>query len=100
MLVSIYCKDALGGAELRRGKMAEHLEHIEEIEERIKVAGPVMGPDGEGPVASLLIFEVGSLDEATAMLHADPYYQAGVWQEINIQEFKGVVGSWVGGKTW
>ena len=53
MLVSIYCKDTLGGAEHRRGKMAEHLEYIEEIKERIKVAGPVMGPDGEGPVASL-----------------------------------------------
>ena len=100
MLVSIYCKDAPGGAESRKSKLAEHLEHIEEIEDRIKVAGPVMGPDEDGLVASLLIFEVDNLDEATAMLHADPYYQAGVWQEINIQEFKGVVGSWVGGKTW
>ena len=100
MLVSIYCKDAPGGAEHRRAKMAEHLQHIEEIEDRIKVAGPIMGSDGEGPVASLLIFEVDSLDEATGMLHADPYYRADVWQEINIQEFKGVVGIWVGGKAW
>ena len=100
MLVSVYCKDAPGSAAPRQDKLAEHLRHIEAIEDSIKVAGPVMGPDGEGPVASLLIFDVGSLDEAAAMLHADPYYQAGVWQEINIQEFKGVVGSWVGGKTW
>ena len=100
MLVSIYCKDAPGSAGPRQSKMTEHLQHIEEIEGRIKVAGPVMGSEGEGPVASLLIFEVDSLDEATAMLHADPYYRAGVWQEINIQEFKGVVGSWVGGKIW
>ncbi len=100
MLVSIYCKDAPGGAESRKSKLAEHIEHIEEIEDRIKVAGPVMGPDEDGPVASLLIFEVDSLDEAAAMLHADPYYQAGVWQEINIQEFRGVIGSWLGGKTW
>lgn len=100
MLVSIYCLDAPGSAGPRQSKMAEHLQHIEEIEDRIKVAGPVMGSGGEGPVASLLIFEVDSLDEATAMLHADPYYRAGVWQEVNIQEFKGVVGSWVGGKTW
>ena len=100
MLVSIYCKDAPGGAESRKSKLAEHIEHIEEIEDRIKVAGPVMGSDEDGPVASLLIFEVDNLDEATGMLHTDPYYQAGVWQEINIQEFKGVVGSWVGGKTW
>lgn len=100
MLVSIYCKDAPGGAESRKSKLAEHIEHIEEIEDRIKVAGPIMGPDEDGPVASLLIFEVDSLDEAAAMLYADPYYRAGVWQEINIQEFRGVIGSWLGGKTW
>ena len=100
MLVSIYCKDAPGGAKARESKLKEHLGHIETIEEKIKVAGPVMGADAEGPVASLLVVEVDSLDEATAMLHADPYYQAGVWQEVNIQEFKGVVGSWVGGKKW
>ena len=100
MLVSVYCKDAPGSAAPRQDKLAEHLQHIEEIEDRIRVAGPVTGSGGEGPVASLLIFEVDGLDQATAMLHADPYYRAGVWQEINIQEFKGVVGSWVGGKTW
>ena len=100
MLVSIYCKDAQRGAEARQSKLQEHLGHIETIEENIRVAGPVMGTGGEEPVASLLVVEVDSLDEATAMLHADPYYQAGVWQEVNIQEFKGVVGSWVGGKKW
>ena len=100
MLVSVYCKDAPDSAAPRQDKLAGHLQHIEAIEDSIKVAGPVMGPDEDGPIASLLIFEVDSLDEAAAMLHADPYYRAGVWQEINIQEFKGVVGSWVGGKTW
>ena len=100
MLVSIYCKDASGSAGPRQDKLAEHLQHVETIKDRIKVAGPIMGADGEQPVASLRVVEVKSLDEATRMLHADPYYQAGVWQEINVQEFKGVVGSWVGGKTW
>ena len=100
MLVSVYCKDARGGAEARQNKLKEHLAHIVTIEDRIKVAGPIVGADGEGPVASLLIFDVESVDEATRMLHDDPYYQAGVWQEVNIQEFKGVVGSWVGGKKW
>ena len=100
MLVSIYCKDAPGSAEPRESKLAEHLKHVEAIEDKIKVAGPVMGPDGETALSSLMVVEVGSLDEATEMVHADPYYLAGVWQEINIHEFKGVVGSWVGGKIW
>ena len=99
-MVSVYCKDAQGGAEARQSKLAEHLRHIETIEDKIKVAGPVVGPDGKEPVASLLIFEVDSVGEANELMKADPYYQAGVWQEINIQEYKGVVGSWVGGKTW
>ena len=100
MLVSVYCKDVQGGADIRRRGLREHLRHIETIEDRIKVAGPVMGTAGAGPVASLLIFEVDSVAEATAMLQADPYYQAGLWQEVRIQEFKGVVGSWVGGRQW
>ena len=47
MLVSIYCKDAPGSAGPRQDKLAEHIEHVEAIEDRIKVAGPVMGADGE-----------------------------------------------------
>ena len=100
MLVSVYCKDSPGSAGPRQDKLAEHLKHVESIEDKIMVAGPVMGDDGEQAVASLLVVEVGSLDEATEMMHVDPYFHAGVWQEINIQEFKGVVGSWVGGKIW
>ena len=100
MLVSIYCKDAPGSAAPRQDKLAEHLKHVESIEDRIMVGGPIMGADGEQAVASLLVVDVDGLDEATEMMHTDPYFEAGVWQEINIQEFKGVVGSWVGGKTW
>ena len=100
MLVSIYCKDAAGGGEARKSKLEEHIQHIESIEDKIKVAGPVMGPEGDVPVASLLVLEVESLEEATAMIHADPYYHAGIWQEVNIQPYKAVIGSWVGGKIW
>ena len=100
VLVSVYCKDAEGSAEPRTNKLSAHLRHIEAIEDKIKVAGPVVGSDGEEAVASLLVLEVDNLDQANEMVKADPYYQAGVWREINIQEFKDVVGSWVGGKSW
>ena len=100
MLVSVYCKDAPGSAGPRQDKLAEHLKHVESIEDKIMVAGPIMGADGEQAVASLLVVEVDGLDEATEMMHTDPYFEAGVWQEMNIHEFKGVVGSWVGGKIW
>ena len=100
MLVSIYCKDAEGSAEPRESNLADHLKHIEAVEEKIMVGGPVMGPDRNSAVASLMVVEVDSLDEATAMVDTDPYYLAGVWQEVDIHEFKGVAGSWVGGRIW
>ena len=100
MLVSVYCKDSGGSAELRQSKLSERRQYVETIEDKIKLVGPIMGPDGKEMVGSLWIFEVDSLDEADEILKADPYYRAGVWQEIDVREFKGVTGSWIGGKTW
>ena len=100
MLASIYCKDAEGSAGPRKDNFSAHLKHIEAIEDKIKVAGPILGPDGESHEGSLFILEVDSLDEAAAILKADPFSAAGVWRETNVQEYKGVVGSWVGGKSW
>jgi len=100
MLVSVYCKDADGSAEPRQDKLTEHLQHIEITLGKLKVGGPIVGPDGEAQAGSLLVLEVGSVAEAETIIKSDPYYQAGVWQEVNIQEYKGVAGGWVGGKTW
>ncbi len=100
MFVSVYCKDADGSAAPREAKLAEHLQYIETILGKLKAAGPVVGPGGDTQAGSLLVLEVDGVEEAETIMRSDPYYQAGVWREVNIQEYKIVAGSWVGGKTW
>ena len=100
MLVSVYCTDTRDSAAPRREKLQAHLRYVETIQDKIKVAGPVTDPEAGRQVASLLVFEVQDLAEADALMRADPYYDAGIWETINLHEFRGVVGDWVGGKQW
>jgi uncharacterized protein YciI len=100
MLISIYCKDASGSAEVRQSRINEHLHHIELIMDKLKVAGPLMNNENSQVVGSLLIFELDSLAEAQVLIESDPYFEAGIWSEIRVEPFLGVAGEWVGGKSW
>ncbi len=100
MLVSVYCTDAAGSVGPREDKLTAHLQHVKKILAKLKVGGPILSPDGGALVGSLLVLEVASVAEAETIMRSDPYYQAGVWQELKIQEYRGVAGSWVGGKSW
>lgn len=95
MLVSVYCIDADDAGMRRQENKQAHFDHIDTIRHKIKVAGPILGEDGKTAVSSLLIFEVEDITEAENLMQRDPYYQAGVWKELKVQHFNGVVGSWV-----
>jgi uncharacterized protein YciI len=100
MLVSIYCKDVPNSDVPRQSYLNDHLQHIEIIMEKIKVAGPVMDEGSNNVTGSLLVLEVNTLAEAEQLMQRDPYYGAGVWDDVSIQPFLGVAGDWVGGKNW
>ncbi len=97
-LFAIYCRDGAGGAKLRQTYFAEHLANVEAAIDSIAVAGPLK--EGEKTVGSLFIVKAEDKAAARAIVEADPYFAAGVWGAIDIDEFFGVAGDWVGGKTW
>ena len=33
-------------------------------------------------------------------LHNDPYFEAGLYREVEFHAFSAVAGTWVGGATW
>jgi uncharacterized protein YciI len=68
--------------------------------DNIKVAGPLIGKTDKAHVGSMYILEANSVEEATNILRSDPYYDAAIWQSIDITEFKDYAGTWVGGKNW
>ena len=100
-MIAVMAHDAPGDAPAaaRQALLFAHLAHVESVLDRILVAGPLL--DAEGKVAgSLLVLDVADVAAARALMDRDPYSQGGIWDRVDYQIFKGVAGTWVGGKTW
>ncbi len=97
-LYAFYCRDGENGAALREKFLAAHLAHIETAIDKIAVAGPLKQNDET--VGSLLVVKAENETQARETLEADPYFSAGVWQSIKVDQFLGVAGDWVGGAAW
>jgi uncharacterized protein YciI len=96
---AIVARDRPGAAAIRTEKLKQHLAHVEGHLDRLAVAGPMRDEAGAF-TGSLLIVKAESEADARALLEADPYYQAGIWNDIDVRAFGAVAGDWVGGKTW
>jgi uncharacterized protein YciI len=55
------------------------------------MAGPFLSAEGE-MVGSLIILSVGSVDEAREWAANDPYAKAGLFQSVDVREWKKVIG--------
>lgn len=93
-----YCRDNADSAATRQSALAEHLAHVQANIGRYLVAGPLK--DGEAVVGSLLVIEADDCTDARSFIECDPYFAAGVWRSIDVEEFLGVAGTWVGGAAW
>ena len=97
MAVLAFCRDGGDKRVERETALEEHLAYIRTIDERIAVAGPWYPPGGEQAAGSCFVYHTDALAEAEALLFADPYYRAGVYDEVTLVPFRGVAGTWVGG---
>lgn len=99
MYFAIHLIDRPDSAEPRAASLKDHLEFVEANLSRIQVAGPLRDADGQTR-GSLYVLNAADQSDAMALLQADPYFTAGVWETPVIHEFLGVAGDWVGGKNW
>ncbi len=97
MLFAIICTDKEDGLELRMGARPAHLEHLEALGDRLKLAGPFMTDDGGQPKGSLLVVEAESIEAARAIADQDPYAHAGVFQSVDIRAWKLLINNTDGG---
>jgi len=93
MLYACICPDKPGSADLRQQTRETHLEHLRAHAGAIVSAGPLLSDDGSTPVGSLLIVEAATLDEARAMMEADPYAKAGLFERIDVYPWRWVLGT-------
>lgn len=90
MRVALICTDKPDHLEVRKANREAHLAYIAETGV-VEMAGPFLGPDG-GMTGSLVILSVDDLAAAEAWAAADPYAKAGLFAEVQIREWKKVVG--------
>jgi hypothetical protein len=94
------CRDKPDGAALRQQATAAHLEYIEQIMDRLNLAGPLFDDAGQTMIGSMYCFRTKDAQEALQLLEQDPYYQAGVFESVELRPFLPAAGDYIGGKIW
>ena len=89
MLFSIICRDKENGFELRKQTRPAHLTFL--TEHSVQFAGPILSDDESTPIGSIIVIECSDLAEARAIADADPYHQAGLFRQVDVQPFKQVI---------
>lgn len=91
MLFAFFCKDKPGALDLRMATRPVHLEHLNKLnaEGTLKMAGPTLDENGK-PDGSLMIVEATDIDAARALLEADPYTKAGLFESVVVKPYNWV----------
>lgn len=90
MRAALICIDKPGQIEVRKANREAHLAHIRDSGV-VEMAGPFLSDAGE-MCGSLVVLEVPDLAAAQAWAAADPYAKAGLFQSVDIREWKKVIG--------
>jgi uncharacterized protein YciI len=65
----------------------DHLKHLENLGDRLVVAGPFLDADG-GMAGSLMVIEADDQAHAEALYGEDPFMQRGVFASVTIRPWK------------
>ncbi|MDO9490131.1 MAG: YciI family protein [Sphingomonadaceae bacterium] len=87
---AIHCIDKPDSLDLRLATRAEHLAHLQPINDRILVAGPLLDMDGQ-PIGSLLIIDFDERKDAVAFAAADPYALVGLFASVAVTAYRKVL---------
>lgn len=89
MPYALICRDKPGALEIRQANRAQHLEYID-LTGCVSLAGPFL-EDGQ-MCGSLVVLDVETREAAESWAAQDPYAQAGLFERVEIMEWKRVVG--------
>ena len=90
MRVALICIDKPGSLEIRKASRDAHLKHIADSGV-VEMAGPFLSVEGE-MCGSLIVMAVADMQAARDWAAADPYAKAGLFQSVDIREWKKVIG--------
>ena len=98
MLYMICATDVVDSLEKRLAARPAHLERLNALRDvgRLVMAGPFPAVDSPDPgpagfTGSLVVAEFDSLEDAQAWADADPYIEAGVYENVVVKPYKKVL---------
>lgn len=90
-LFAIIAYDGPGDDGARASHHDGHVAHFKAHKDKIAVSGPLSGPLS----GSLVIYKAETLEEARTFIESDPFFPAGVWERVEVTNFKASMGDWV-----
>lgn len=90
MRAALICIDKPGHIEVRKANREAHLAWIAETGV-VEMAGPFLDESGN-MTGSLVVLTVDSLEQARDWAANDPYAKAGLFERVEIREWKKVIG--------
>lgn len=93
MLYAIICTDKPDGLPLRQETRPMHLDYLQGLSGTLKLAGPFLNDEAQTPNGSMLIVDVGSLDEARAIAEGDPHAKAGLFESVEFRAWNWTIGN-------
>ena len=85
MLFALLCTDKPNSLAIRKANRPEHIEYLQSLGDRLKLAGPFTEADGETMNGSLVVIEAASLQAAKEIGAGDPYAKAGLFASVEIR---------------
>ena len=96
----VLCRDIPDSGALRRRHLKRHLAYIESVMDRVAVAGPLAETADGDFAGSCFVYLTDDRADAESLLRNDPYFEAGLYREVEFHAFRAVAGAWVGGAAW
>ena len=90
MLVALIARDKPGHLQTRMDNRPAHVDYLKASGDAVVQAGPLIV---EGDMAgSLIVLEVADMGAAQAWAANDPYARAGLFESVELIEWKKVIG--------
>ena len=89
-MYAVICFDRPDSAALRDTHRAAHMEYLNANAARIAYGGPLKNAADGPSTGALIVLDCATREEAEAIIGADPFYRAGVYESVSVRDFKQV----------
>jgi len=90
MLFIIHAVDRADALDVRLAHYEAHKQFVSNIADfdmHVVMSGPLVSDDGHTAIGSFYLVEAQGRDAVMRFNQADPFYQAGIWENISISAF-------------